>query len=293
VDLTRRLLALGLAAALGGPSAPAPGPVAASPVRPLAGVRTWVVYYGAAPEAARDLARFDVVVLDPHGHPPLPLVKRHGSLVLTYVSLGEVNTHHPEYAAIAGEPWVLAANPSWPDARGLDVGAPAYERWLLERVVPAALAGPVNGLFLDTADAALERERADPRRFTGAARALERVLTELKRRNPRMLLLLNGGLPLAERLAGVIDGVALESVWTDYDFEAQAYRVRPAEEAEARAARLGRLAKLGLPVFTLEYAAGGGSPGPAELIRRARARGFVPYVSTIGLDQVSTHTLGP
>lgn len=293
MDLTRRLLALGLAAALGGPSAPAPGPVAASPVRPLAGVRTWVVYYGAAPEAARDLARFDVVVLDPHGHPPLPLVKRHGSLVLTYVSLGEVNTHHPEYAAIAGEPWVLAANPSWPDARGLDVGAPAYERWLLERVVPAALAGPVNGLFLDTADAALERERADPRRFTGAARALERVLTELKRRNPRMLLLLNGGLPLAERLAGVIDGVALESVWTDYDFEAQAYRVRPAEEAEARAARLGRLAKLGLPVFTLEYAAGGGSPGPAELIRRARARGFVPYVSTIGLDQVSTHTLGP
>jgi endo-alpha-1,4-polygalactosaminidase (GH114 family) len=45
-------------------------------------------------------------------------------------------------------------------------------------------------------------------------------------------------------------------------------------------------------VFTLEYAAGG-DPGPAELIRRARARGFVPYVSTIALDQVSTHTLGP
>jgi hypothetical protein len=29
------------------------------------------------------------------------------------------------------------------------------------------------------------------------------------------------------------------------------------------------------------------------MIRRARARGFVPYVSTIGLDQVSTHTLAP
>ncbi len=291
MGLTQRLLALGLALGLGGASAPASG--VASPVRPLAGVRTWVVYYGAAPEAARDLARFDVVVLDPHGHPPLALVKRHGSLVLTYVSLGEVNTHHPEFAAIAGEPWVLAPNPSWPDARGLDVGAPAYERWLLDRVVPAALAGPVNGLFLDTADAALERERLDPRRYAGAARALERVLTELKRRNPRMLLLLNGGLPLAERLPGVLDGVALESVWTDYDFKARAYRVRPAEEAEARAALLGRVAALGLPVFTLEYAPGGGGSGPADLIRRARARGFVPYVSTIGLDQVSTHTLGP
>jgi polysaccharide biosynthesis protein PelA len=293
VGLTRRLLALGLALGLGGASAPARGVSAASPVRPLAGVRTWVVYYGAAPEAARDLARFDVVVLDPHGHPPLPLVKRHGSLVLSYVSLGEVNTHHPEFAAIAGEPWVLAANPSWPDARGLDVGAPAYERWLLDRVVPAALAGPVNGLFLDTADAALARERVDPRRYAGAGRALERVLIELKRRNPRTLLLLNGGLPIAEPLARVIDGVALESVWTDYDFKAQVYRVRPVEEAEARAALLGRVAALGLPVFTLEYAAAGGGPGPAELIRRSRARGFVPYVSTIGLDQVSTHTLGP
>jgi polysaccharide biosynthesis protein PelA len=292
VGLTRRLLALGLALGLGGASAPASGVAVASPVRPLAGVRTWVVYYGAAPEAARDLARFDVVVLDPHGHPPLPLVKRHGSLVLTYVSLGEVNTHHPEFAAIAGEPWVLAANSSWPDARGLDVGAPAYERWLLDRVVPAALAGPVDGLFLDTADAALERERADPRRYAGAARALERVLTELKRRKPRALLLLNSGLPLAERLPGVLDGVALESVWTDYDFKAQAYRVRPADEAETRAALLGRVAALGLPVFTLEYAPGGGAE-PADLIRRARARGFVPYVSTIGLDQVSTHTLGP
>ncbi|HEX5528176.1 MAG TPA: hypothetical protein VFZ82_01375, partial [Methylomirabilota bacterium] len=61
----------------------------------------------------------------------------------------------------------------------------------------------------------------------------------------------------------------------------------------ARAARLGRVAALGLPVFTLEYAAGGGGPGPVELIRRARARGFVPYVSSIGLDQVSTDTLRP
>ena len=78
MGLTRRLLALALALGVGGTSVPARSVAAASPVRPLAGVRTWVVYYGAAPEAARDLARFDVVVLDPHGHPPLSLVKLHG-----------------------------------------------------------------------------------------------------------------------------------------------------------------------------------------------------------------------
>ena len=289
MGLTRRLLAAALVLGLGGASAPA-----ASSIRPLAGVRTWAVYYAAAPEAAADLARFDVVVLDPHAHPPLPLVKRHGSLLLTYVSLGEVNTSHPEFAAIAGEPWVLSPNPSWPDARRLDVRAPAYERWLLDRVVPGALAGPVNGLFLDTADTALDLEQADPRRFKGAARALERVLAEMKRRHPRALLMINGGLPIAERLPTVLDAVALESIWTDYDFKAKAYRVRPADEAEARALRLNRVVALGLPVFTLEYtAADRGTPWPAELIQRSRARGFIPYVSTIGLDQVSTHTLAP
>jgi len=287
VGLTRRLLAAALVVGLGGASAPA-----ASPIRTLAGVRTWVVYYAAAPEAAADLARFDVVVLDPHAHPPLPLVKRHGSLLLTYVSLGEVNTSHPEFAAIAGEPWVLSPNPSWPDARRLDVRAAAYERWLLDRVVPAALAGPVNGLFLDTTDTALDLEQTDPRRFEGAARALERILVELRRRHPRALLMINGGLPIAERLPTVLDAVALESIWTDYDFKGKAYRVRPAEEAEARARLLGRVVALGLPVFTLEYAAADrDAPWPAELIRRSRARGFIPYVSTIGLDQVSTYTL--
>ena len=289
MGLTRRLLAAALVLGLGGASAPA-----ASSIRPLAGVRTWAVYYAAAPEAAADLARFDVVVLDPHAHPPLPLVKRHGSLLLTYVSLGEVNTNHPEYAAIAGEPWVLSPNPSWPDARRLDVRAPAYERWLLDRVVPGALAGPVNGLFLDTADTALDLEQADPRRFKGAARALERVLAEMKRRHPRALLMINGGLPIAERLPTVLDAVAIESIWTDYDFKAKAYRVRPADEAESRALLLNRVVALGLPVFTLEYtAADRGAPWPAELIQRSRARGFIPYVSTIGLDQVSTHTLAP
>ena len=50
--LTRRLLALALALGLGGTSVPARSVAAAPAARPLAGVRTWVVYYGDAPEAA-------------------------------------------------------------------------------------------------------------------------------------------------------------------------------------------------------------------------------------------------
>jgi len=211
-----------------------------------------------------------------------------------YVSLGEINAHHPRFAEIAGEPWVLSPNANWPEARRLDVRAPAYERWLLERVVPAALAGPVNGLFLDTADTALELERAEPGRYAGTAAALERVLGELKRRQPRAILLLNGGLPLVERLPRVVDAVAMESILTDYDFEAKRYRARPHDEALARAAPLQRVAARGLSIFTLEYVGEGEDAHRIrDLIGRSRGLGFVPYVSTIGLDRVSTHTLAP
>src|SRR5262249_42197262 len=213
-----------------GPSAPGP----------LGGVKTWVVYYGTAPETAAELARFDLVVLDPTHHPPLDNVKRHGALLLMYVSLGEVNIHSPSYPGIAAEPWVLAANPNWPEARRLDPRAPGYKRGLLEQVVPAALAGPVNGLFLDTADTALELERAEPGRYGGAAEALEQVLTSLHRAHPRALLVLNGGLSLVERSRAVLAGVAVGAIQTHYDFKAQPYPAREPEAAPERAAGLRR-----------------------------------------------------
>lgn len=289
MGVVRRALAAGLAVWLGSGSAAAQSALVA--VHPLKGLRHWAVYYGAAPEAAASLARFDLVVLDPNRHPPLEAVKRHGALVLAYVSLGEINIHHPDFPTVAKEPWVLGANPNWPEARKLDVRAPAYTRWMLDRVVPGALAGPVNGLFLDTADTALEAERRAPGRFGGAEAALGRLLGALREGRPRLLVVLNGGLPLAERHASLLDGVAVESVWTDYDFAARAYRPRETEDAASRAERISRLAARGLTVLTLEYAPPDDAAWTARLIDAARGRGFVPYVSTIGLDQVFTATL--
>jgi polysaccharide biosynthesis protein PelA len=284
--LGRRLLAITLAIMAGGTAWAGP-----SPAGPLGGVKTWAVYYGEAPETAADLARFDLVVLDPSRHPPLSNVKRHGALLLMYVSLGEVNVHSPVYTSIAAAPWVLAPNPNWPEARRLDPRAPAYERWLLDQVVPAALAGPVNGLFLDTADTAIELERAEPGRYAGAGEALERVLRALHRAHPRALLVLNGGLPLVERTRPLLAGVAVESILTDYDFKAQRYRARESEAARERMAALRRVTALGLPVLALEYAPPDDAVWRESLIARARAAGLVPYISTIGLDKVFIQTL--
>lgn len=281
-------LAAGAALALG---VAVPSPGAEPLVRPLAGIKTWAAYYGAAAESAAALARFDLVALDPGAHPSLPEVKRHGALVVMYVSLGEVNVNHPTFADIRAEPWVLDANPNWPEARRLDVRAAGYRQWLLTRVAAPALAGPVNGLFLDTPDTPIELERENPRAFTGMTAALEEALRALRAAHPRALLVLNGGLPLVERAPGLVDAVAVESIWTDYDFATRRYRPRAAAAAEARAARLGALAARGVTVLTLEYASPTDGAWIEGLVATSRGRGFVPYVATIGLDRVFTFTV--
>ena len=268
-----------------------PAPAQSPAPRPLGGLHTWAVYYGAAPEAAAELARFDLVVLDPARHPPLPAVKRHGTLVLMYVSLGEVNVHHAAYGAIAGEPWVLGANPNWPEARRLDVRAPAYARWLVEQVAGPAVRAPANGLFLDTADTPIELERADPARFRGMASGVERVVRELRSAYPHAVLVMNGGVALAASVGPVLDGIAVESVLSNYDFATKTYGRRADADARRRIETVRRVAAQGLPVLTLEYAPSDEREWIARLIAASRAERFVPYVATIDLERVSTVTL--
>jgi endo-alpha-1,4-polygalactosaminidase (GH114 family) len=83
----------------------------------------------------------------------------------------------------------------------------------------------------------------------------------------------------------------VESVWSDYDFAAKAYLRRDDNAAQQRAAPLQSLRRQRLAVFTLEYAAPNDAAWVEQLIGRSRTKGFVPYVSTIGLDRVFSHTL--
>jgi hypothetical protein len=89
----------------------------------------------------------------------------------------------------------------------------------------------------------------------------------------------------------VLDGVALESVWTDYDFAAKRYLRRDVAAADARAAELAAVARDGVRPLALEYADPDDAAWIADLLAHSRARGFVPYVATLALDRVFTAPL--
>jgi hypothetical protein len=111
---------------------------------------------------------------------------------------------------------------------------------------------------LDTLDTADDYPQAKP--------GLIQIVKDLRKNFPTKLLVQNRGFRLLEQTADSIDAVMFEDFSTTYDFDKKLYR--------------------GLVVLAMEYAL----PTQQNLIVRAYSRakqyGFIPFVSTINLDQI-------
>jgi uncharacterized protein (TIGR01370 family) len=267
--------ALAASVSLGASPAPAPR---------LTGIDSWAAFYGAkaAPEALKGP---DLLVLEPdHSWNPTTF-RRPGQQILAYLSLGEVHKTRPYYPALVKAKALAGANPNWPDAMRLDPRSEAWRKLVLGAIAPDLIKRGYDGFFLDTLDvgAYLERERQYP----GATVAMARLVSDLHARFPQALIVANGGLDLLPYAAGALSGVAVESVFTDYDFAGKQYRMRSPDGARARAKWLTETVKpYGLPLLVLEYVS------PEELNSRkgvageVKAAGFVPFVSDIGLERL-------
>lgn len=251
--------------------------------QPLLGAaHSWAAFYGADAPPDR-LSVPDVLVLEPdHAWQPSRF-RRPGQKVLAYLSLGEVNRSRPYFAALAARPGTLERpNPRWPGAVTVDPRSLAWWGLVLEKLVPAILARGYDGLFLDTLDAAGSLDVPAQAATAGAMADLVRAIRE---RYPRVVMVSNGGLGLLAHTAPALDAVAVESVFTDYQFQPPAYRLRDDTAARARVAQVrARVQPYRLPVFVLEYLPPGGGPGQQAVEHAARAAGWIPFISQIGLD---------
>jgi uncharacterized protein (TIGR01370 family) len=257
----------------------------AAPVPAWAG--SWVVYYGAEarPEAFRP---YRLAVLDADAHPPLRPIAAQGTLLLGYVSLGEVEGLRSHFGAVEREGILLDENPNWPGSRFVDVRDPRWRRRVVEEIVPAVLARGFHGVFLDTLDDPPHLERVDPVRFAGMTEAAADLVKAIRARFPAMPIMLNRAYEILPSVAGNIDLALGESVVSGWDFERR--RPKPVPEADQRfqrdALRAARAANPALRLLTLDYHDPGDRAGLARLYARQRADGFEPYVATIDLDRI-------
>jgi len=245
----------------------------------------WVVCYSDRPSAF-DLARFDVIVLDPDHHPPLGPMTDRGRTLLAYLSLTQLGKGRSVFSDLSKAGVLLEEHPVWTDAHYVDFRRPEWTRVVIEHIVPRALEAGFTGLFLDTLDDAEFLEQRDPVRYRGMRKAAAELVRAIRHHYPRIVLMVNRGYALVPEIAQSIDILLGESVLATFDTKTKIHqRATPVDvEWQVTALRQAKRVNPALQLFTLDYWDPQDREGMRKLYREERANGFVPYVSTPLLD---------
>lgn len=254
-------------------------------------IHNWLCYYGNV--FGPDIySRFDLVVLDSHHHPPLSTAPDRPPM-LGYLSVGEVDKKGPFWEMARHQDFLVMENPFW-NAWMVDVRHSAWQRLLLYVAVPAIFEKGFDGLFLDTFDSSLHLlTLPDGQRFLGVKNALVKIVKSIKSMFPDKWIAVNRGLPVLPDIAPWIDFVVYEDLYSYYNDQTQTYE----KISEASRAALmpyikkGLAANPALGLLSIDYADADQPEMALEAIRFARSKGFIPYVSTVELDQIFFYCL--
>jgi len=256
-------------------------------VAPTRAAVPWVVYYGdTAPAEAFD--PYDVVVLDSQYHPPLqPLLDR-GKTVLGYISLGEVEAHRPWFKAVRNEGLLRGENPYWEDSFYVDTRDRRWTERVLHELVPRILRAGFHGIFIDTLDNPAELERIDPKGNAGMTAAAASLVRAIRHHFPHTRIMLNRAYEILPEVAGAIDMVLGESVYADWNFEAEHYERVEADTYRHQVELLQAAQRRNprLQVMTLDYWDPDDTAGIARIYAAQSGNGFSPYVATLALDRI-------
>lgn len=254
-------------------------------------VKNWLCYYGDVfgPEI---YTRFDLVAMDSHLHPALPQNEDHPP-ILGYLSVGEVDNNGPYWQRTRGASFLVKENTEW-DSWIVDVRDPAWQHLLLENAVPEIFAKGFGGLFLDTFDSSLHLlDLENGEAYRGVEKALLAIVKAIKSKYPDKWIAVNRGIPILPDIAPWIDFVVYEDLYSYYNHQTEAYeKVSEASREQLMPyIKRGLAANPALRLLSIDYAAADQPELALEAIRFARKKGFIPYVSTVELDQIFLYTL--
>lgn len=247
----------------------------------------WGIDYG--PATAPAVARtFDLLVLEPDHPRPIAPLRGPKSVLLGYISLGEVEKRRPFAAALDQAGALQTPNPNWPDARLVDVRHPAWTALVLDTLIPQILAKGYDGIFLDTLDNAEAMERADATGNAGMILAAKLLVKAIRTRFPAIKIMLNRGYALLPEVATDVDLILGEAMASRWNFQERTYERAPESDWDWQANHL-RAAKSANPAIvltTLDYWTVTDPRTIAGLYARERAAEFHPYVATLSLDHL-------
>lgn len=252
--------------------------------KPLGDVNTYaVVYY--ADRSLDELAKFDMVVLDPANYnaSDIARLKSMGCIPIGYLNIGEVETYR-SYFSMVDTSMMLSPDPNWKDRYYVNLCDPLWTKVVTQERLPELLRMGFCGVFVDFAGLLQEYPEMD-----SCAAALVR---NIRRSIGTSDIIVDGGLPIINRIGNYTDAIAVEGLMGYYDFYTDGYRLRNDSLEDKQSTSLLAIAKkFRIKVFQLDYAAANDQRTRDEIILRSREIGFVPYVGTIELDTLFTNTI--
>jgi len=213
--------------------------------------------------------------------------------MLGYLSVGEVDEKGPYWKMARHQDFLVMKNAFW-NAWMVDVRDPAWQRLLLSVAVPAIFEKGFDGVFLDTFDSSLHLlTLGDGQRFKGVDDALLKIVKSIKSAFPDKWIAVNRGLPILPEIAPWIDFVVYEDLYSYYNDQTKTYeKVSDASRAALMPyVKKGLAANPNLVLLSIDYADADQPEMALEAIGFARSKGFIPYVSTVELDQIFYYSL--
>jgi uncharacterized protein (TIGR01370 family) len=231
-----------------------------------------------------ELAAFDVVVVDPAAAIDPRIHTRADSAVFAYVSIGEVDSRRPYFAAMPKQ-WLKGSDPDWHSAR-IDQSAADWPRFFADRIIAPLWDKGYTGFFIDNVDAYRQFTATDADRRRQEA-GLIAAITEVHKRWPGARLILNRGFEILPAVHDSIWMLAAESLYQGWDGGTRRYiEVSEKDRAWLRAQLAQAQSHYRLPVLVIDYVPLRDRALARRTAARIRSDGFIPWVTTGDLDSL-------
>jgi polysaccharide biosynthesis protein PelA len=235
-------------------------------------------YYGDHPPV-RQLACFDrIVVESAHiSNGDLQTLQSRGGRVHAYVSVGEAEPWRNGYEDMSRS-WFLGRNAAW-DSDITDLSNPEYRRFLLDNRFQPLWDRGFRAFFLDTLDS---YQALDPRKLDLQAQqgGLVELVRAIRQRFPAVRLIANRGFEVFDRIHGLIDGVAAESLYCAWDPLKKSYVDVAGRDRQWLTARLREARETyHLEIYAVDYLPADQREKARQVARKIADLGISPWVT--------------
>ena len=246
-------------------------------------IKTWAAYYDDK-LPAKTFENVDLVVFDLRYHPKFDVLKGK-TIVLAYVSAGEVHGDVPERQILQAKNLILYKNERW-KSYAIDITASEWQKMVLNQIDDAEKKG-FDGVMLDTIESPLYwASTQQPERLNAMRQGAADLIHKIRKSHPNMKIMVNRAFDILPMVAADIDYSLAESILTNTNVSTGQFGLNPPDTYHQVAEQLRNVVALApqLQVFTLDYWKQDDVKGLERIYAEQRANGFTPYVNTPALN---------